>query len=207
MENDESHEQPAAATTASAASAETGRDDTGSQGERPVQGDSPLAADRAGAVAPEAAQDPNSADWRYLYSMVHDRFEAERGRGRALDQKIGVLLAGAIAAMAFTYANGPQGWWSLGLLVFLGPLTFLLAAFKTRRGKDAPTIESLANAFPYYPNTTLRSAITAMVEAENFDRHLHDRKAARSDLAIAALGLAFVLVLLLQVAWRVTAAA
>jgi hypothetical protein len=204
VQSNEQDEQPAAPGATASSASEAGGHDPGSARERPPEGDPPLASDRAGAVAPEKPADPNSADWRYLYRIVHERYKAERLRGRALDQKVGVLLAGAIAAMAFTYAGGPNGWWSLVLLLFVVPLVFLLRAFQTRRGKDAPVIEALAASFSYYPVTTLRAAITAMVDAANFDRKLHDKKAASLDLAILTLGLAFIAVLLVLVFGRVT---
>lgn len=202
MEKDEQHSQSPDAGTSAAT--ETGRLDRGRAQDRFVQGDPPLASDRPGVVALETPQDPNSADWRYLYSLVRDRYRDEKMRGDTLDQKTGVLLAGAIAAIAFTYANGPTGWWSLVLLVFLLPLWHMFQAFRTRLGKSAPNPETLADRFPYYPQTMLRVAIGDMVKAREIDANLNDEKDDRLDWAMSTLAGAFVIVLLVQIGWRVT---
>lgn len=204
MENDE--QLDSAPGPRAAASSEAGRHAGRHPQERLAQSDPPppLAADREGAVEAELAQDPNGADWRYLYSIVRDRYQDERKRGDGLDQKIGVLLAGVIAAIAFTFENGPSSWWSLVLLVFLWPLWHVFQAFRTRVGVDAPKVETLADRFPYYPTTTLRVAVTDMVSARAIDRALNDEKANRLDRALAALLGAFVVGLIVQIGWRAT---
>lgn len=90
------------------------------------------------------------------------------------------------------------------LLVFLWPLYHLFQAFRTRLGKSAPNPEMLADRFPYYPQTILRVAIGDMVNAREIDVNLNDEKDNRLDWAMYTLAVAFIIVLFVQIGWRVT---
>lgn len=181
---------------------EAGGHDPGSSRERPVQGHSPLERPDPGQYteADEPIPVGQPVDWRYLYELVQERVEREQDRGRGFDSKIAALLAGVVASIGFSFRVNPSPLTTWATALYVVPLFFLVLAFSTRLGKEAPTAESLHKYFPAWPVTTVKQAVAAMVSAVEFDRKLNDRKAARVDLSLYSLGLVTAIVIIMQIA-------
>jgi phage shock protein PspC (stress-responsive transcriptional regulator) len=179
---------------------EAGGHDPGSAGDRRPEGHPKVETDPAKyTVQDEPLGGDAPVDWRYLYEIVAKRADRELDRGSSFDGKLAALLAGVVAGIGFSFRISPSPVTTWAAFLYIIPLVFILDAFLTRLGKEAPTPKSLAEYFPTYPVTTLKSAVAAMVEAAEFDKNLNDRKASRIAFAVLALGIVTALVILAQI--------
>jgi hypothetical protein len=74
---------------------------------------------------------------------VLDCCEREDDRGKALDAKMTTLIAGVLALIGFAFRSGPTPWSTAAAVMAFVPLVFLFGALMVRRGRLAPTPESL----------------------------------------------------------------
>lgn len=201
---DERQSADAAAERAhEAAAADRGRHDKGSSGERPAARDSavePGPDPTKYTVRDEPLSVGADVDWRYLYGLVLERAEREEDRGKTLDSKVTTLLGGVVAFIGFSFRINASAWSTGAALLYFIPLVFLLSALLTKRGKRAPTAESLVKYFPAYPVSTLKEGVEAMLIADVTNESINDRKAARVDLAAILTGIVTIVVLITQFA-------
>jgi hypothetical protein len=137
-------------------------------------------------------------DYRYLYSIVLDRCQAEDERGRSLDSKLTSLIAGVVAFIGLSSRFPPSVVNAEETLLYLIPLSVLLAAFMVDRVRLAPSAESLGTFFATYPVRTLRDAVDAMTRVYRLNAVTNDRKAARLDFSVVATVVATGIVLVTQ---------
>jgi hypothetical protein len=122
-------------------------------------------------------------DYRYLYSLILECCAREEERGKALDGKITTLIAGVTALIGFAIRSPSSPLSTSAALLAVVPLVSLFGALMVRRGRVAPTPESLETFFPEYPVRTLRDSVTAMTRICRTNAELNEMKAARLDIA------------------------
>jgi hypothetical protein len=76
-------------------------------------------------------------DYRYLYSLILDRYEREEDRGKSIDAKITASIAGVTAFIGFSTRVQPTVFNAAESLFYLIPLLLLLGAFMVERGARA----------------------------------------------------------------------
>jgi hypothetical protein len=123
-------------------------------------------------------------DYRYLYSLVLQCCEREEERGKALDGKITTSIAGVTALIGFAIRSPSSPLGASAALLAVIPLVSLFGALMVRRGRVAPTPESLETFFPEYPVRTLRDSVTAMTRICRTNAELNEMKSARLDIAV-----------------------
>jgi hypothetical protein len=199
--DDKERAAPASPAGSAASPADGGRHDQGSSGERPAPRHSAVAGESDPArytLRDEPLPTDADVDWRYLYGLVLERTEREEDRGKTLDAKVTTLLGGVVAFIGFSFRVNASVWGAGAALLYFIPLVVLFDALLTKRGKRAPTAESLTKYFPAYPVSTLKEGVQAMLIADSTNEKINDRKAARVDLAAILTGVVTIIVLVTQ---------
>jgi Ca2+/Na+ antiporter len=132
--------------------------------------------------------------------LVLERTEREEDRGKTLDSKVTTLLGGVVAFIGFSFRVNASVWSAGAALLYFIPLAVLFDALLTKRGKRAPTAESLTKYFPAYPVSTLKESVDAMLIADAANERINDRKAVRVDIAAIMTGIVTIVVLITQFA-------
>ncbi|HTD38645.1 MAG TPA: hypothetical protein VK669_14130 [Candidatus Limnocylindrales bacterium] len=123
-------------------------------------------------------------DYRHLYALVRDCCDREEDRGKALDAKLTTLIAGVTALIGFALHSALSPWSSVAAVFGIVPLGCLFGALMVKRGRLAPTPESLATFYPEYPVRTLRESVTAMTRTWRTNAELNEMRAARLDVSV-----------------------
>ncbi|HET9392198.1 MAG TPA: hypothetical protein VFO29_01560 [Candidatus Rubrimentiphilum sp.] len=115
-------------------------------------------------------------DYRYELEILTKRRDDDRERLDRIESKIAVVIAGAFAALGFSLDKSGSIYATIAAGLYLIPIVFLLIALLPVTYTDAPNPREFEEKFPWYPITTLKAAVGAIVDSLESNNPKIERK-------------------------------